>query len=115
MNHVAVGLSRNPSLTPQELLLYLHATLAPYVTALVRRQIRRRKAHGELINVSNQGNDDDDDDDDQDDDDPWGDSLPSYLEEESSDDDEKAYTVTKRRIIRPAIKVRSVAGIAKMM
>ena len=57
LGHVATGLAKNPSLTAPEMLLYLHATLAPYVTALVRQDLQKRRARGELVRGSVGGGD----------------------------------------------------------
>ena len=119
LQRVALGLSRNPSVLASELLLYLHATLHPFVLAVVREKERQKKARGMLRRSTGGTNDknkstsktvlqqqqggsretdeEEGDDhhnsnntgDDDDDDDEY--ELPSYLREESSDDEDMLY------------------------
>ena len=99
LSRVSTGLARNPSLSAPELLLYLHATLTPYVAALVRSSERKKKARGMLQKVTGQQDEQDEEEEEEDeDDDVWGDTLPSYLREESSDEEEAAlYSKKKKR------------------
>ena len=115
LQRVALGLSRNPSVLASELLLYLHATLHPFVLAVVREKERQKKARGMLRRSTGTANDKDksksksgqqqeggsredsqlDEEADRDhnnsnnnndeDDDEY--ELPSYLREESSDEE----------------------------
>ena len=49
LQRVALGLSRNPSVTAPELLLYLHATLKPFVVTAIRDKEAQKRAKGRLI------------------------------------------------------------------
>jgi hypothetical protein len=49
LQRVALGLSRNPSVTAPELLLYLHATLKPFVVTAIRDKEAQKRAKGSLI------------------------------------------------------------------
>lgn len=99
LQRIALGLSKNPSVEAKELLLYLHATLQPFVAALVRDFDKYRETMGRLkqVNGGNNGKRKQQDD-------AWeefaglDEDLPSYLREESSDEDEKAlYSKKKSR------------------
>ena len=46
LQRVALGLSRNPSVTAPELLLYLHATLQPFVLTAVRDKEHQKRVKG---------------------------------------------------------------------
>ena len=48
LQRVALGLSRNASVTAPELLLYLHATLQPFVLTVVREKENQKKVKGML-------------------------------------------------------------------
>lgn len=81
LQRVCVGLSKNNSLQSTELLLYLHATLHPFVSKIVSDLKQHKKALGKL----DKGNMDEEEDDD------LVISIPSYLKEESSDDEGTLY------------------------
>ena len=48
LQRVALGLSRNTSVTAPELLLYLHATLQPFVLTVVREKENQKRVKGML-------------------------------------------------------------------
>ena len=52
LQRVALGLSRNPSVTAPELLLYLHATLKPFVVTAIRDKEAQKRAKGRLITTA---------------------------------------------------------------
>jgi hypothetical protein len=89
LQRIALGLSHNPSVTSQELLLYLHATLQPFVVTIIQEHQNRKKALGKLLRP--------DDKDGESDDEGLDDELPSYLREESSDEDEFALYSKKKK------------------
>lgn len=90
LNHVAIGLTMNPSIIAEELLLYLHATLHPFVITIIKQNKRHQQAMGYLkVTGSLPSNEIFDINDEDIDEDIYND-LPSYLQEESSDEDEKA-------------------------
>ena len=66
-------------LTAPELLLALHATLAPYVAALVKQDLRKRRRAAVRAGGSGGGGgeEEEEEEEDEDEDDPWGDTLPS--------------------------------------
>lgn len=86
LTQVATGLSKNASIRDKELLLYVHATLQPFVTQMLGEYRRYREALGKLVAPTKKGKaavsgvDDESD---------FEVDLPSYLREEESDDEEK--------------------------
>ena len=48
LQRVALGLSRNTSVTAPELLLYLHATLQPFVLTVVKEKENQKRVKGML-------------------------------------------------------------------
>ena len=88
-----------------ELLLYLHATLHPFVVSVVKEKARQKKARGMLrvappaadsaaggVAGGGAGGADDGSDEEED--------LPSYLREESSDEEEAALYSKKKNLKR---------------
>jgi hypothetical protein len=49
MQRVALGFSKNPSVTPSELFLYLHSVMQPFVRQLVQEQANQQRAAGLLM------------------------------------------------------------------
>jgi U3 small nucleolar RNA-associated protein 20 len=93
LQRLAIGLSLNPSISAEEMLIYLHATLHPFVIKIVKENERHKQAMGL---ISKQGavagtNDQQDDEDD------MLDSLPSYLKDEDSDEEEQALYSQKKK------------------
>jgi len=68
LQRVSLGLSRNPSVRPQELLIYLHATLQPFVAMTMHHTSHQAQNDGSNDLVTE--------------------DLPSYLRDISSSDDE---------------------------
>ena len=116
---MALGLSRNPSVIASELLLYLHATLQPFVVAIIHAKDAKKRARGMLFpsarkakmnnkaskGRTNSGNDgvvkgdegndegeveESEEEEDGMSDDDYDDELPSYLREQSSDEEDAA-------------------------
>ncbi len=90
---VAQALAKNPSLRASELLLYLHATLFPYVASLIRDFEREKRSRGQIQSGKRRKGDQvegEQEIDDDGDDDDLATELPSYLKEESSDEEERA-------------------------
>lgn len=95
LQRVAMGLSKNSSLVDSELLLYLHATLEPFVAAIIREYEQHKRSLGMLNTTIRQessnngliaggcgiGGESAE---------SFADDLPSYLREESSDEEEAA-------------------------
>ena len=75
LQRVAQGLSKNPSIVSQELLLYVYSTLQPFVQSLTRSQKEKRSMEGRLESFVDEVHEDTAE-------------LPSYLNEEESSDDE---------------------------
>jgi len=92
LQRIAIGLSRNPTVNSQELLLYLHATLNPFVTLIIKEHDNRKRALGRILTKRT-----DDDEAFENDEDIDG-ELPSYLREDSSDEETAAlYSKKKKR------------------
>ena len=92
LQRIATGLSKNPSLLPAELFLYLHSTLQPFVASVAQDYVAQREAKKRLLHAgtsssrkSNRNRSTDGSDDDEDELDA---NLPSYLRDESTDEDE---------------------------
>ena len=91
LQRVALGLSKNPSIVASELLLYLHATLQPFIAAIIRDYEQHKRSLGMLnssiavedVNLCDA-------------DDGFLDDLPSYLKEESSDEEDAALYSKKK-------------------
>jgi hypothetical protein len=84
LTQVATGLSKNASIRDKELLLYVHATLQPFVTQMLAEYRRYQDALGKLAVSSKKAKSvsaEDDSD--------FEIDLPSYLREDNSDDEEK--------------------------
>lgn len=82
LNRVAMGIANNKSVSAQELLLYIHATLEPFVDLMLQENSNRKVALGRITRGGDASADQMEDADD----DPY-DELPSYMREESSDDE----------------------------
>eukprot|EP01041_Mallomonas_annulata_P001346 gene1346-2596_t len=100
LQRVALGLSKNESLTALELLLYLHATLQPFVTTIIRNHKHNREIRGKLFSKkttkkSNSSSNNSMDINDEDDEILAAD-LPSYFRGDESDEEELALYSTKR-------------------
>eukprot|EP01034_Spumella_vulgaris_P023353 gene23353-29566_t len=96
LQRIALGLSRNPSVEAKELLLYLHATLQPFVAAIVRDFDQYRETLGQINKPSGKRKKGGDADEEADDFAALDEDLPSYLREESSDEDERALYSQKK-------------------
>eukprot|EP01038_Epipyxis_sp_PR26KG_P008131 gene8131-11009_t len=53
LQRIAYGLSKNPTINAKELLLYLHATLQPFVSNLIRDYNNHQKAIGKITHLYN--------------------------------------------------------------
>jgi hypothetical protein len=49
LQRVAIGLSRNPSLDVKELLLYIHASLQPFVTLMLQQHRKYKQSIGKIV------------------------------------------------------------------
>ena len=82
LKSVASGFAKNTSILPEELLLYLHATLQPFVSGIIRDIKQQKRLSGRLVteNDINSGVTDDSDE--------FFSTLPSYLYSGSDEDDD---------------------------
>jgi hypothetical protein len=99
LQRIALGLSRNPSVEARELLLYLHATLQPFVAAITRDFDQYRQTLGQInkpVASGKRKKNGEPEDEEADDFAALDEDLPSYLREESSDEDERALYSQKR-------------------
>ena len=83
LSRVAMGIANNKSVSAQELLLYIHATLEPFVDLMLQENNNRKVALGK---ITRGGSNPTDSMELEADDNPY-DELPSYMREESSDDE----------------------------
>lgn len=86
LQRFAFGLSQNESLIPQEMLLFLHATLFPYIKAMLHDFERHRKAIGKINSTSSTSIDEIDE--------HYFESLPSYLLEEAEEEEEELRVIS---------------------
>ena len=77
LQRIALGLSKNPSFLPSELLLYLHSTLHPYVSRIIRDISTHQEELGKLGHTVPESDELDAD-------------IPSYLKEDTSDEEDAA-------------------------
>jgi hypothetical protein len=88
LQRISIGLSKNASMQGTELLLYLHATLQPFVSKISSDLKKRKHALGRSESAVDNNDDED-----------LTSSLPSYLREESSDEEEAAlYSKKKQKV-----------------
>lgn len=95
LHRVANGLLNNSTVEPHELLLYLHATLHPFVVTIIKDYENQKRAKGlihlssgdaDILNIDEADSEEEEDF-----------NLPSYLREDSSDEEEAAlYSKTKK-------------------
>jgi hypothetical protein len=52
LHRVALGLSKNPSLDVKELLLYIHASLQPFVSLMLQQYRRYKESSGKIVDLS---------------------------------------------------------------
>lgn len=90
LQRVASGLAHNTSVLDKELLLYVHATLQPFVTQMLTDYRRYREAMGKLQTTGGTKMAVDEDSD-------FEVDLPSYLRAEESDDEETFEFMKKKR------------------
>lgn len=93
----AQGLSKNQSVAPQELLLYVYATLHPFVQAAMKNVRRRHSALGRLGSTEGFADSELDSE------------LPSYLIDEESSDDEMC-VVSAKHVSKKFKKGNDVTG-----
>lgn len=84
LQRIALGLSKNPTFLASELLLYLHATLHPFVARIVKDISTHRAELGRLGDEVPES-------------DELEASIPSYLRDDSSDEEEAALYSKKHK------------------
>ena len=86
LQRVAIGLSKNPSVEPRELLLYLHSTLSPFVTRIVSELRQKKGTLGAIVDANDTMEEEDE----------LTANIPSYLNEEESDEEDAALYSEKK-------------------
>lgn len=83
LKSVAYGLAKNSSILPQELLLYLHATLQPFIISIIRDLKEQKRLRGKIVSNDETGSSAVDDFEFE-----INSRLPSYFMEDISDDED---------------------------
>lgn len=92
LQKIALGLSKNPTISAPELLLYLHSTLHPFVVKIITDVHRHKKSVGKIVKQTPEELKNEEEDDLA----LLGADLPSYLREDSSDEEDAALYSTKK-------------------